>query len=58
MDFEKLIAQLREKMNARISLRNEHSSELETLRGKETPTERGQETAKANKESLDDLDNT
>lgn len=39
MDFEKLIAQKRESMNARISLRNEYSSELETLRGKDDPTE-------------------
>ncbi|WP_309129474.1 hypothetical protein [Microbacterium sp.] len=39
MDFDKLIAQLREKMNARISMRNEYSSELETLRGKDNPTD-------------------
>lgn len=39
MDFDKLIAQLREKMNARISLRNEYSGELEQLREKENPVE-------------------
>ncbi|WP_194521964.1 hypothetical protein [Cellulosimicrobium sp. JZ28] len=39
MDFDKLISQAREKINARISLRNDYSTELEQLRGKENPTE-------------------
>ena len=39
MDFEKLIAQMREKINARISLRNEYATELDELRGKTEPAE-------------------
>lgn len=39
MDFEKLITQVREKINARISLRNEYSADLDELRGKVEPTE-------------------
>jgi hypothetical protein len=39
MDFEKLLAQAREKINARISLRNEHTKELGELRGKVDATE-------------------
>lgn len=56
MDFEKLIAQLREKMNARISMRNEYSSELETLRGKDTPSDADKarvEELRASKAKLD-----
>jgi hypothetical protein len=56
MDFEKLIAQLREKINARISMRNDYSGELETLRGKDTPTEADQarvEELRAGKAKLD-----
>lgn len=39
MDFEKLLAQLREKINKRISMRNDYASELGELRSKETPAE-------------------
>lgn len=56
MDFDKLIAQLREKINARISMRNEHSSELEELRGKDTPAEADKarvEELRASKAKLD-----
>lgn len=56
MDFDKLIAQLREKMNARISMRNEYSGELETLRGTENPSEADQarvEELRASKGKID-----
>ncbi|MGN7703511.1 hypothetical protein [Cellulosimicrobium sp. 22601] len=38
MDLEKLIAQAREKINARINLRNQYAQELDELRGKDEPT--------------------
>lgn len=56
MDFDKLIAQLREKMNARIALRNEHSSELETLRAKDDPTEADKARAEEMREAKAKID--
>ncbi|MFD6093656.1 hypothetical protein ACFWGN_16180 [Oerskovia sp. NPDC060338] len=38
MDLDKLIAQAREKINARINLRNQYAQELDALRGKTEPT--------------------
>lgn len=56
MDFEKLLAQAREKINAKIARRNQLTSELGELRGKTDPTEADKtkvEELRAGKASLD-----
>lgn len=56
MDLDKLIAQQREKINARINLRNQYATELDELRGKVDPVETDKTRADELRTKKADLD--